>query len=111
MNQRLILDLFLWVLHRRRRFVVCGDSMLPTIRPGDSLLIDEKYYAHQSPTINDIVLFRDPREFNRIMVKRVVRLDKDTVFLQGDNPAESTDSRHFGAIHSSKLIARVTSWF
>lgn len=85
--------------------------MFPTIRAGDSLLIDEHHYVHQCPKIDDIVLFRDPRNFERILVKRIVRLDQEYVFLQGDNPLESTDSRHFGALHSSKIIARVTSWF
>ena len=42
------------------------------------------------------------------MVKRVLHLvESGHVFLKGDNPLESSDSRAFGAVHPSKILGQV----
>ena len=40
-------------------------------------------------------------------VKRVKEVNKDSVYILGDNPKKSSDSRDFGFIDRSKIIARV----
>jgi len=79
--------------------------MEPTLLPGDRVLA----VRCRSLREGDIVLARDPREGARIMVKRVGALGNDgSVLLVGDNPAASTDSRHFGPVNRQAVIARVT---
>ena len=44
----------------------------------------------------DIVAASDPRQPGRSVLKRVADVGPDGLFLLGDNPEHSTDSRHFG---------------
>jgi len=90
-------------LRRFTRFEVIGRSMAPTLEPGDWLLAERR----RRPIAGDIVLARDPRDPARTLVKRVAAVDADGVWLAGDNPAESTDSRTFGPVPRSNIIARV----
>ena len=56
---------------RSRRVEVHDDSMLPTLRPGDRLLIDRGAYRHGPPILGDIVVLVDPEQPKRWLVKRV----------------------------------------
>jgi type IV secretory pathway protease TraF len=43
------------------------------------------------------------------MIKRVARVTPDgRLFVVGDNPSESTDSRTFGALPPSQILGKVT---
>jgi nickel-type superoxide dismutase maturation protease len=86
-----------------RRVVVEGTSMLPTLAPGDRLLI--RRVARPAP--GDLVALADPRLPARLLVKRVAVVDGDRVALRGDNPARSTDSRVFGTVPMTSLRGRV----
>jgi inner membrane protease subunit 1 len=90
-----------WV--RPRRFVVTGDSMLPTLRPGDRLLVARIGHAHEG----DLVVVRDPRSPSRLVCKRVVSADARHIVVRGDNPDASTDSRAFGPVPVEWVIGRV----
>ena len=46
----------------------------------------------------DIVAASDPRQPARPVLKRVVDISREGVFLLGDNPEHSTDSRQFGPV-------------
>ena len=59
--------------------------------------------------LNDIVLSRHPYNPGIQLLKRVVEIHDEGVFLLGDNPAESTDSRSFGVIPWEHVIGPVTS--
>ncbi len=58
---------------------VSSGSMLPTLRPGDSVLINRLAYALSSPQRGDIIAFRFPRAAGREFLKRVVGLPGDVV--------------------------------
>lgn len=79
---------------------VSGDSMLPTLRSGDLLLV--RSLRTGEPREGQIVCAEtDTVE----AIKRVTRPPADgTVWLEGDNAAASTDSRSLGAI----LVERLT---
>jgi nickel-type superoxide dismutase maturation protease len=72
---------------------VRGRSMVPTLLPGDRLLV-----VRTSPRVGDVVVAPDPREPGRELIKRVAAFDGPNITLRGDNPAASTDARTFGVV-------------
>ena len=78
-----------------RRVVVEGDSMRPTLLPGDRLLT----VPHPRVRAGDLVVVADPRERRRLLVKRVATVSGRWLTVAGDNPVVSTDSRVFGPLH------------
>ena len=85
------------------RVAVAGASMEPTFRDGDWLLVRK---LGRPPRQGEVVIATDPREPERLLVKRVRSVVGDRVSVQGDHadPAESTDSRQFGAIPRSAVV-------
>ncbi len=76
---------------------VAGDSMRPTYVPGDTLL----GWRWFRPQVGQVVV----AHAGQPLIKRVRQVLPDTVWLEGDNPAASTDSRHFGPVSRSGLEA------
>lgn len=90
------------------RYEVAGESMAPSLEPGDFLVVDRRAYLHARPRRGDVVLAHDPREQERALVKRVAAVGPHgAVELLGDNPGASTDSRHFGPVDPSFIDGRV----
>lgn len=86
---------------RLRRVLVHGPSMVPTLRHGDQLLV---WWAPRA-RVGDVVVADLPDRGPA--VKRVVRADGERVWLEGDNPFGSTDSRTLGELPRSVLRGRV----
>jgi nickel-type superoxide dismutase maturation protease len=106
------MELLLWLLRLRRRVRVDGASMIPTLVPGDEVLVDTRAYEKRAPVVGDIVVARRPDRQDVVLVKRVAAQLADGRFvLQGDNPTASTDSRAFGAVTADDLLGKVTSRF
>jgi nickel-type superoxide dismutase maturation protease len=95
------------LLWRRRATTVevAGDSMRPTLDPGDRLVVIRIGRRPVRP--GDLVTVPDPRRPERVMVKRVAAVTGGSVVVEGDNPAASTDSRTFGPVPTSTLGGRV----
>lgn len=85
-----------------RRLVVVGSSMLPTLEPGDRLLVVRSLRLR----VGDLVALRDPEEPSRLLVKRLVAYDRHRVTVVGDNPGASRDSRAFGPVARASLVGR-----
>lgn len=86
------------------RFTVYGNSMLPTLKSGQNILVFNWAYFFFKPKIGDIVvILKDGKD----MVKRIQKCDGCQVFVQGDNAKESTDSRSFGLIDKSEIVGKV----
>ncbi len=83
--------------------------MLPTLQSGDSILVVNDYYRTHPPQIGELVLCEHPHRSGYRMVKRIVNITSSGVDVHGDNPAQSTDSRHFGPITLEHLLAKVCS--
>jgi nickel-type superoxide dismutase maturation protease len=101
-------DRVLYALGRRRAFRVQGDSMSPTVKDGEVVMISPK--ASVEP--GDIVLAKHPYKQSVKMLKRIESIDENGEYsLVGDNPGESTDSRTFGTVAreyiDGKAICRV----
>ena len=76
---------------------VAGDSMLPTLRSGQWLLVDSRRAAR----VGDVVVARDPRT-DLPIVKRLTQIENG-FWLEGDahdpaSAATSSDSWVFGAV-------------
>jgi hypothetical protein len=99
---------------------VRGSSMRPTLQPGDLVLV-VPISPRSGPRVGQVVLARDPRQRRRETVKRVVAtagqpadlaglpelVPAACVALAGDAHAQSTDSRHYGAVPVHLLSGRV----
>ena len=91
-----------WLLRRRSWVRVQGQSMLPTLEPGDLVLT-----ARRRARVGDLVVLPDPREPARVLVKRVGALQGAQIRVASDNPA-GADSRTFGPVPASSLHGVVT---
>ena len=76
--------------------------MVPTLQRGDRVVV-----VRGRLRAGDVVALRDPREPSRVIVKRLRTVSRSVVEVVGDNPAASTDSRHFGAAARALVIGRV----
>jgi nickel-type superoxide dismutase maturation protease len=98
------------VLLLARRLVdvvqVRGRSMLPTLQPGDRLLVRRTTGPIR---VGEVVLALDPRDAGRELVKRVAAVGANGVTLHGDNPTFSTDGRTFGPLPASAVRWRVVA--
>ena len=75
--------------------------MLPAFRPG-TVVAAWTRPAHIMP--GDIVIFRhDGKE----KIKRIQAIKGDRMYVVGDHPAFSSDSREFGWINRSAVVAKV----
>ena len=79
---------------------VSGNSMLPVLSPGHIVLASSLF----RPKLGRLVIVRhDGRE----KIKRLSKIDGTRMYILGDNPGESTDSRQFGWIDNDSIIATV----
>jgi signal peptidase I len=60
--------------------LVAGDSMFPTLKSGELLLVDERAYDHVEPRRGDIVV---ARYSGGLVVKRIVGLPGEEVEVRG----------------------------
>lgn len=83
---------------------VTGPSMYPTLREGSLVLARRSGHGGRSLRKGDVVVFRhDGME----KIKRIAHLDNESMFVVGDNPAMSTDSRVFGRVPLSSVEGKV----
>lgn len=80
---------------------VTGDSMLPSLSP-EQIVIGFGYY--KALLVGDMVIVRHG---GLEKIKRIRQVQDDRIFVVGDNQAQSTDSRSFGWLPSSAVIAKV----
>lgn len=87
---------------------MAGESMVPTLLPGDRVLVVAGFGPFRPRLhVDDLVALVDPRDSERTMIKRIVAFDGGSVVVRGDNDAASTDSRHFGPVSHHALRGRV----
>lgn len=79
---------------------VMGDSMAPTLVPGKVVVA----LRPRNLKRGDVVIVRHD---GLDKIKRVHEISFDKVFLTGDNPTHSTDSREFGWLPTEHVIGRL----
>ena len=62
-------------------FAIPSESMAPTLRPGDHVLVEKLSYRFGSPRRGDLVVFRSP-DGGALAVKRIVGLAGDRVAIE-----------------------------
>ena len=111
-----VLTVAVWLVVRWRPFrvEVRGDSMAPTLLAGDWVLA----VAPGTPSRGHVVVVEHPERPGLEMVKRVTGvpgdltpdgrvLGPDELWVEGDNPSRSTDSRQHGPVRRHHVKARV----
>eukprot|EP00257_Ricinus_communis_P016708 XP_015574965.1 mitochondrial inner membrane protease subunit 1 [Ricinus communis] len=135
LNQSILVAKFLCFLHVTNTYLCTaaltyGPSMLPTLNLTGDLVLAERIsprFGKVGP--GDIVLVRSPVNPKRIVTKRVMGVEGDSVtyvvdpknsdasntvvvpkghiWIEGDNVYDSNDSRKFGAVPYGLLHAKV----
>ena len=80
--------------------------MQPSLEPGDRVLV-RRLGRKPPPSLGSVVVTWHPQRNKIRLIKRLSRLDSTGLWLLGDNPAESTDSRQLGAVPTYLLIGEV----
>ena len=75
--------------------------MEPTLRAGDWIVVAS---LRRAPRVGEIVLVRDPRDPENLMLKRVAVVADGACTVLGDRPEESTDSRAFGPVPLANVL-------
>lgn len=87
------------------QYRVEGDSMLPELKNGDIVLVKKI----ENLQVGDIVVANHPFR-KTFIIKRITEISTGgKLFLKGDNPQESTDSRTFGEIDKKDILGKVVS--
>lgn len=76
-----------------RPFIVSGNSMDPSIKNGQYLIVDQVSYRFHDPARGDIIVFKAPPEPTKYYIKRIIGLPGDTVSIQGTT-ITITDAQH-----------------
>ena len=76
--------------------------------PSGSLIVARPIDDTTPLRVGDVVVARRPDRPDLEIVKRIQAIDAGgAIFLTGDNPAASTDSRQFGTVMRHHILARV----
>jgi len=66
-------------------FIVNGQSMEPTFKNGEYLIIDEITYRFRNPERGEVIVFRYPEDTSTFFIKRVIGLPHETVQVDGND--------------------------
>lgn len=78
-----------------------GHSMMPVLPPGT--LIWARSWFKKFKTGDTVIFLHEGKE----KIKRIADIKDKELYLLGDHPETSTDSRQFGWIPSDQIIAKV----
>lgn len=111
---------------------ISGFSMSPTFNPGKDkdIVVVQKFGLKRPDSFRrgDIVMFKSPSDPHKLLTKRVVGLQGETViprsppyprpqatiprnhlWVEGDNTAHSIDSNDFGPISQALVVGKVVT--
>ena len=80
--------------------------MQPTLEPGDRILV-RRLGLKPTPSLGSVVVTWHPQRSKLRLIKRLKSIEETGLWLLGDNPTESIDSRQLGAVPAKLLIGEV----
>ncbi len=86
------------------RLVIKEKSMLPTFKEGESIIALR--YLFSKPKVGDVVIFSHTTP-PFLFLKRIVKINKNKIWVEGDNKKVSIDSRKFGHVEVKNVIGKV----
>lgn len=90
-------------------YFVPTESMMPTIMPGDIVLVDT-WIDTKDLVPGDIIVFEHPSITGMTLIKRLdAWADKNNFRAKSDNPHNSLDSRILGNIEKGSIKAKTTA--
>jgi nickel-type superoxide dismutase maturation protease len=76
--------------------------------PSGALVVARRVDQMTPLQVGQVVVARRPDRPGLEIIKRIQAIDGGgAIFLAGDNPSSSTDSREFGALPREQIVARV----
>ncbi|KAL4596162.1 hypothetical protein ACB092_12G144100 [Castanea dentata] len=96
---RLLVVVLLWSMFSEIRYIT-SNSMHPTLREHDRVIIEKASYYIRSPAVHDIVTFKDPTQQlgdkeDIVFIKRIVAKEGDLVQVNGQ---EKRKRKYFAAV-------------
>jgi len=76
--------------------------MSPTLKQGD-IVIADTWIDSEKIAVGDIIIFEHPEIPKANIIKRVSSLKKNSVYVLGDSPNNSLDSRLLGDIEKEAI--------
>ena len=104
----LVLTLYIILFHTPLIIMfltVNGRSMFPTLVEGDNLWSVRSYLC--TIRVGDIVVAKPYECDNKLVIKRVHRIENGYYYILGDNADESYDSRNYGWVSKKEIVAKV----
>jgi signal peptidase I len=110
--------LIFFILFNFRVSYVIGNSMHPTLKNNTLIIIDKYFFKIFEIKRGDILVITLNKEE---MIKRIaylpgesfenegkkITLEKNEIYLLGDNPKESIDSRDYGPVNTRNIIGKI----
>ncbi len=85
---------------------VAGNSLLPTYRDGDFVLVSKIPFLFGKIRQGDVIAFRHKAYGTMIKEVQWVARNKDEIYVLGTHE-DSVDSRHFGPIVRQDVLGKV----
>mgnify|MGYP001583003682 FL=1 len=78
--------------------------MAPSLRAGEWVLGVKRPWR---VAVGDVIVIEHPQRPGFRLVKRVAAIGDDGIMVRGDQPEHSVDSRSFGPVPSTAVMARL----
>ena len=79
--------------------------MYPTLKEGTFVFV----HPNRKPKAGEIAVLKHPHNYALVVIKRCIHLSENELWIEGDNPAHSTDSRKWGWVPKNSIIGTCTS--
>lgn len=76
-------------------FIVSGNSMDPTFKNNEYLIVDELSYRLREPERGEVVVFKFPKQPSAHFIKRIIGLPGETVIIKGSKVTIDTGRERF----------------